>query len=99
MKLIILFLLPVQMCAQNITGLWTGHLYNDTTRKYLPYELVINEDKVKSGGYSHAIILIDTVENIAVKTVQIKKKNGKILVEDEAFIYNNFAELAPKGVK
>ena len=64
MKLfIILFLLPIQMCAQDITGLWSGHLYNDTTRKYLPYELVISEDKDKSNGFSHAIILIDTIEN------------------------------------
>ena len=100
MKLfIILFILPIQICAQDITGLWSGHLYNDTTRKYLPYELVISEDKDKLNGFSHAIILIDTIENIAVKTVQIKKRNGKILVEDEAFIYNNFTISPPKGVR
>ncbi len=100
MKLLIIsLLLPLQMCAQNITGLWSGYLYNDTTRKYLPYELAISEDKDKSIGYSHAIILIDSFENISVKTVQIKKRNSKIFVEDEAFIYNNFIEPPPKGVR
>ncbi len=96
--LIIFFLLPLQMFAQDISGLWSGYLYNDTTKKYLPYELTVSEDKDKSNGYSHVIILIDSIENIAVKTVQIKKRNGKILVEDEAFIYNNFIE-PPKGVR
>jgi hypothetical protein len=97
-QFIILLLLPFQICAQDITGLWSGYLYNDTTRKYLPYELTIIENKDKSNGYSHAIILIDSIENIALKTVQIKKRNGKIMVEDEAFIYNNFIEPPPKGV-
>ncbi len=98
-QFIILLLLPFQIFAQDITGLWSGYLYNDTTRKYLPYELTIIENKDKSNGYSHAIILIDSIENIALKTVQIKKRNGKIMVEDEAFIYNNFIEPPPKGVR
>ncbi len=98
-QFLLLFLLPFQMCAQNITGLWSGYLFNDTTRKYLPYELTISENKDKSNGYSHAIILIDSIENVAIKTVQIKKRNGEIMVEDVAFIYNNFFEPPPKGVR
>lgn len=98
-QFIILFLLPVTVYSQDISGLWSGYLYNDTTRKYLPYELTISENKDKSTGYSHVIILIDSIENVAVKTVQIRKRNGKIFVEDEAFIYNNFIQSPPKGVR
>lgn len=100
MKLIfIIFLFPIQLFAQDISGVWTGYLYNDTTRQNLPYELAINQDGNKLSGYSYTIFVIDSVENVGVKSVKIKSKDGYFFVEDEKLIFNNYAEPPAKGVR
>ena len=48
--LLILFLLPLQVFAQNITGIWTGYLQINDTK--LPYELVISGKGNNLNGYS-----------------------------------------------
>ena len=63
--LFIFFLLPLKLFSQDITGVWTGTLYNDTTKQYLKYQLAISEDGKKLNGYSYTIFLINGVENIA----------------------------------
>ena len=50
--LFLIFLLPLKLFAQDITGVWTGTLYNDTTKQYLKYELAISEYDGKLSGYS-----------------------------------------------
>jgi hypothetical protein len=57
---LIIFLLPVQLFAQqatlantDITGLWKGTLYNDTTQQYNQYEVAISKEKGKLTGFSH----------------------------------------------
>src|SRR5674476_1276660 len=81
--LFIIFLLPLQLFAQDISGVWVGTLYNDTTKQYIPYELAINEYNGKLSGYSHTIFIIDSIKNIGVKTVKIRKKKDEFFVEDE----------------
>ena len=71
--LFVIFLLPLQLFAQDITGVWTGTLYNDTTQ-FIKYELAISEYNGKLSGYSHTIFVIDGVENIGVKSIKIKKR-------------------------
>jgi hypothetical protein len=97
--LFIFFLLPLQLFAQDISGVWVGTLYNDTTKQYIPYELAINEYNGKLSGYSHTIFIIDSIKNIGVKTVKIRKKKDEFFVEDEKLIYNNYNEPPAKGVK
>lgn len=94
-----LLLLPLQVFCQDITGLWKGYLYNDTTKQYLPYELAITNNKQKLSGYSHVTILIDSFKNIALKTMKIRQEPDHVFAEDQAMIYNNFSETPPKGVK
>ena len=77
--LIIFFLLPLQIYAQDITGLWTGFIH--TTDKDLPYELAISENNGKLSGYSHTTFILNGVEEVGVKAVTIKNKKGTILVE------------------
>ncbi len=36
-------LFPLQLFAQDITSLWKGVLYNDTTQKTLRYEIAISQ--------------------------------------------------------
>ena len=97
--LFIFFLLPLRLLAQDITGVWTGTLYNDTTKQYLKYELAISEYNGKLSGYSHTIFVIDSVENIGVKSIKIKKSGEDYLVEDDKLIYNNYTAPPAKGVK
>ena len=78
---ILLFLLPLQVLGQSvpveepdITGVWKGELYNDTTQKYLPYEIAISEEKGKLTGYTYTLFDIDGKQELGVKKVKIKRK-------------------------
>ncbi len=97
--LLIIFLLPLKLLAQDVTGVWTGTLYNDTTKQYLKYELAISENNRKLNGYSYTIFLIDSVENIGVKSIKIKKSDKHYFIEDDKLIDNNYIEPPAKGVK
>jgi hypothetical protein len=100
MKIIfIIFQFPFQSFAQDISGVWVGYIYNDTTHQNIHYELAINEPDGKSGGYSHTTFVFDSVKNIGVKSVKIKIKNDHIYVNDDKFIYNNYSVPPPEGVK
>ena len=95
----ILLLLPIKLFAQDISGVWTGYLYNDTTKQNIHYELAISELKGKPTGYSHTTFVIDSIENIGVKSVNIKEKNGHFYIVDDELIFDNYPEPPAKGVK
>ncbi len=97
--LLLVFLFPLQLFAQDISGVWTGTLYNDTTKQFIKYELAISDDNGKLSGFSHTIFMIDSKENIGVKSVNIKEKDGEISVVDQKLIYNNYPEPPAKGVR
>ncbi|MEO5650077.1 MAG: hypothetical protein ABIR03_09155 [Ginsengibacter sp.] len=101
--LFLFFLFPLQLLAQpgtkDITGVWTGSLYNDTTKQFIHYELAISEYKGKLSGYSHTTFIIDSIKNIGVKAVKIKNQKGLITVEDEKLIDNNYTAPPAKGVR
>ena len=96
---IIVFLIPFKSFTQDLSGVWTGKLYNDTTHQYIPYELVIDESGGKETGYSQTSFDDGTGSNIGIKSQKIKSKNGNLKIEDEKYIYNNFPGGPPKGVK
>ena len=98
-KIILIFLLlPLKLSAQDITGVWTGTIYNDTTQKYIPYEIAINEEKGKLTGFSHSTFIEEDGEKIIVKSIKIKPKDNKFFIEDDEWVYKNYSEAAPKGV-
>jgi hypothetical protein len=94
--LTILLLFPLKLIAQDITGIWTGFI--QTTGTSLPYELVISENKDKLTGYSLTVFIFDGIENIGVKSVKLKNKNGTISIEDNELVYNNYTT-PPKRVQ
>lgn len=97
MKLIfILFLLPLQLFAQDISGIWAGTI--QTQGFDLEYQLVISQQKEELSGYSLTVFAIDGVDNMGIKSVIFKKKKGNISVEDDDLIYNNYTT-SPKRVK
>jgi len=105
-KRLILFCLVTcctgQLFAQSepdITGLWKGTMYNDTTQQYLKYEIAISENKGKLSGYTHTYFILDDKEYHGVKKAKIKRKDGKIIVEDVELIANNYPVPPAKGVR
>ena len=95
-SIIILFLLPLKLIAQDTTGLWTGFL--QTSGINLPYEIVISKNEEELTGYSLTVFTIKDVENIGVKSIIFKNKNGNIIVEDKQLVYSNYTT-SPKRVK
>ncbi|MEP6673854.1 MAG: hypothetical protein ABJA78_01820 [Ferruginibacter sp.] len=93
-----LLLLPLYSMAQDITGLWKGVLYNDTTKQNLRYEVGISETKGKLTGFSHTFFIIDDKEYFGLKRIKIKKINDKYVIEDVELIADNYPERPPKGV-
>ena len=96
---LLLLLLPLKPYAQDFTGLWKGTLYNDTTQLTLPYEIAISSNKGKLTGYSYTTFLINGKEYTGLKSIKLKIKNDKLLIEDVDLIYNNYPEAPPKGVR
>jgi hypothetical protein len=87
--LFIVFMLPLQIFSQDITGIWTG--YMRTTGDNLPYELVISKINEKLSGYSLMIFTVNGNQNSGVKSIKLKNKNGAIVIEDEELVYNDYA--------
>ena len=96
---LIFLLLPLKVFCQDVEGVWIGTLYNDTTGKFLPYELVISAKKGKLSGFSHTIFGEKNNYETGVKALKIKKKKAQVFIEDDGLIYNDYAAAAPKGVK
>ncbi len=97
--IICILFFPARLLAQDITGLWKGTLYNDTTQKYLRYEIAISENKGKLSGYSHTFFILDDKEYYGIKKVKVKRTEDKIIVTDEELIANNYPIPPPKGVR
>src|SRR5438477_4977683 len=96
LKTIFVLLLPLRVVAQDLTGVWTGFLEFGDNK--LPYELVISGGKDKLSGYSLMTFTFNGIENIGVKTMEIKVKRGSIAIEDGDLTYDNY-NTPPKKVK
>ncbi len=98
---LIVSLFPAKLLAQqnqDITGLWKGTIYNDTTKKTLHYELAISEEKGELIAYSYTEFDFDGKIGIGVKKVKIKLKDGKVYVEDVELIDNSYPVNPPKNI-
>lgn len=99
---ILFFILPLKLFAQqdvDITGVWKGHLFNDTTSQLIPYELAISEHNGKLIGYSYSLFKGDSTDEVGIKRVKIKKKGNKITIEDIEMISNSYTVAAPKKIR
>lgn len=105
-RLIIFFLALIsytQLTAQSpayadITGLWKGTMYNDTTKLNYRYEIAISENKGKLSGYSHTYFILDNKEYHGVKKIKIRRDGNEVVVQDVELIANNYPIKPPKGV-
>jgi len=96
----VLFIFPQYLFAQDITGLWKGTLYNDTTQQYYKYEIGISKEKGKYTGFSHTWFILDDKQYFGVKKVKVKiADDGKIIVEDDGLISNNYPVAPGKNIR
>lgn len=93
------FAIPL-LAQTDITGLWKGTIYHDSTQKTLSYEVGISDaGKGRLSGYSHTFFIIDDERYYGIKDIKIKEaKDGKIVIEDEELISNNYPIKPPKGI-
>ena len=102
MKNTILFLclfFCVHMQAQEVSGLYTGTLYNDTTKMTQQYQLALSEYRGKITGWSYTTFVVNDTFYYGIRSIKGFKKDGQLVVEDDKFIVNNFPESPAKGVK
>lgn len=97
--IVLVFTIVKTSFTQDITGLWKGYVYNDTTQKTLNYEIAISEEDGKYFGYSYTLFDLDGKEVMGLKKIIIKRKDGQVHIEDDRLIANNYGQDPPKGVK
>jgi hypothetical protein len=101
--LLVFCLLSINVFAQSdetdITGLWKGTLYNDTTQLTYKYELGISEQKGKLGGFSHTWVILDDKQYYGIKKLKIKREGNKLIVEETELIANNYPVAPVKGIR
>ena len=92
-----LLLAPKFLFAQqDITGLWKGQIYDDTTKKTIPYEIAVSvEDNGKLDGYSYATTKDSTgKDQIGLRSIKLKQKGNQIEIEDEDIVASTYS-IAP----
>ncbi|MBK8519364.1 MAG: hypothetical protein IPL54_00310 [Chitinophagaceae bacterium] len=87
-----------QSAPVDMTGLWTGLMFNDTTELNYRYEIAISEKKGKLIGYSQTFFILDGKEYYGVKKLKITIDGNKVITQDQKLIENNYPIKPPKGV-
>ena len=96
---VLLFAICTQVLhAQVVTGLYSGTLVNDSTKKEQRYELALSEYRGKITGYSYTTFVRNDSLFYSVKRVKATKKDNQLVVEDEKMLNNNFPESPAKRV-
>ncbi len=103
LKIVILLLLPFagftqSLADRDVTGLWKGFMYNDTTQQNYRYEIAISESKGKLFGYSHVYFILGDKEYHGVKKLKIKREDDRIITEETDLIVHNYPIPPAKGV-
>jgi hypothetical protein len=96
---LILLFFPLQLFAQDLQGVWVGVLHNDSANTDLHYEIVISETKGKLSGFSYTNFIVDGRSLTGIKSLVINKRFGKLFIEDNDLVYNNYPFDPPKGVR
>jgi hypothetical protein len=90
---------PVFAFCQDITGLWKGTMYNDSTQQSLDYEIVITKEKGKLTGFSHTSYVVNDKKYYGIKKINVRvAKDGKIVFQDAKLLENNYANQQNKNV-
>lgn len=96
---IVALCLPIISFCQDITGLWKGTMYNDSTKQSLEYEIVISKIKGKLTGFSNTSYVINDKKYYGIKKINVRvAKDGKIVFQDAKLLENNYDNQQNKNV-
>ena len=95
----LLLAFPFILLAQNIHGLWSGTLANDSTHRTQNFELGLSEYRGKITGYTYTTFIENDTFYYSVKRIKAERRDGKLVIEDVEMVGNNFPERAAKHVK
>ena len=87
-----------QSAPVDMTGLWTGLMFNDTTEMNYRYEIAISEKNGKLIGYSQTFFILDGKEYYGLKKLKITIDGDKVITQDLKLLENNYPIKPPKGV-
>ncbi|MDQ3682628.1 MAG: hypothetical protein M3352_06100 [Bacteroidota bacterium] len=85
--------------AQFVSGLYSGTLVNDSTKKIQQYEFALSEYRDKITGYSYTTFVVNDTFYYSIKRVKATKKDNQLIIEDDKMLANNFPESPAKRVK
>ena len=96
---LLILALPFSLLAQNIHGIWSGTLVNDSTHRTQDFELGLSEYRGKITGYTYTTFINNDTFYCSIKRIKAERKNGMLVIEDVEMVWNNFPERAAKHVK
>jgi hypothetical protein len=85
--------------SQNISGLYSGTLQNDSAKTTQQYELALSEYRGKITGYAYATFIKNDTFYYSIRRVKAVRDGAQLVVEDEAMLANNFPVRPDKGVR
>ncbi len=90
---------PIFVFCQDITGLWKGTMYNDSTQQTTNYEIVITKERGKYSAYSHTSFVVNDKKYFGIKKINVRiAKDGKIVMQDAKFVEENYPGQPNKNV-
>ena len=94
----ILLFLSIKSSAQDISGLYSGTLINDSLKMIQNYELALSEYKGKITGFSYITFVMNDTFYYGIKRVEATRENGELVVRDVKMLMNNYPQRVDKGV-
>lgn len=90
---------PIFAFCQDITGLWKGTIYNDSTKQTSEYEIVISKERGKYSAYSRTAYVINDKRYFGIKKINVRiAKDGKIVMQDAKLVEENYPGQPNKNV-
>jgi hypothetical protein len=98
-QIIVALCSPMMVFSQDITGLWKGSMYNDSTKQSIDYEVVVTRVKGKLTGYSNTSYVVNDTKYYSFKKINVRvAKDGKIVFQDAKMLSNNYTDQQNKNI-
>lgn len=94
-----LFAQPGTIKQSDITGIWKGELYVDSTKKFHPYEVSISENKGKLTGYSRITFEEKGIRQIVIRDHSVIMEGNQLIIEDDKQLSKGSTVNQPKEVR
>ena len=94
----VFLLISIKSSAQDISGLYSGTLSNDSLKMIQNYELALSEYRGKITGYSYITFVSNDTFYYGIKRIKATRENGELVVTDVEMLMNNYPQKADKGV-